>query len=129
VTWRIVEVTSPDHVLVAFERDGREALLNIRVARDIEAALAPPAAIEEPSTGGPRPAGVFYRFKAGEKLAWHSHAAATLHDVRVLSGHVLLRKASGDVELGPGEVGSIGVDERHEVEALETAETLHVLTG
>jgi hypothetical protein len=118
------------HLLVEYA-DGQR--LNVPVA-DLVARYDPNRTGPAPS---PSPAGVpcaavgatRYRFAAGDVLAEHAHDAASLHDIYVERGRVVVRCNDGEVLGLPGDRFFIEADELHSVEALEDSVTLHTLTA
>lgn len=80
-----------------------------------------------PMGPAPRILTVAYHFAKGETLAEHAHERDALHDIKLISGHVIVHKESGDVDALPGEVVNVKVGEKHSIEALEPSVTHHTL--
>ena len=134
ITWKIVGHSDKE---VVVELDGCPASalnFNLQWALDprINPTDQPPpfgGVLPETSANGPkaRPA-IFYTFTRGQIIPTHSHGSMGFHDIRVMSGEVLVRKTSGDVIGKTGDVITVGVDELHSVEAVsDNATTLHVM--
>ena len=120
--WKIIG-HSEDHFLVEFE-DG--STLNFCATELVERRQRPAA--PQPQMGkGVKLTGVAYAFDKDSELFAHTHDAATNHDIRVVSGTVMVRRAkSGDVLAHAGETVLLEPGEVHSIEASEPSTTLHM---
>lgn len=117
--WQITGHTDRE-IEVLFDDGSR---LNYNVETLVYPPEPPPIPVGVPKA---TPVSTRYDFAVNDILAEHAHAAAQIHDICVLSGRVMVRRAvSGDVEAVAGDVVQISVGEAHSVEAIEPSITLH----
>lgn len=127
MNWK--EISHEDgHVLVEYANGLR---LNIRYSDLIErndpdrvVSANPVAPSNEPTA---RVASFRYHFKLGQVLPEHAHDESSLHDVLVEQGKVIVRKETGDVAAREGDRITLKIGERHSIEAITDAVTLHTL--
>jgi quercetin dioxygenase-like cupin family protein len=127
MSWKELEHPEPGVSLVEFANGTK---LNINYGHvidhhDPDYKRPTPAVSDEVPTI--TPVSMLYKFKKGAVLSEHQHDKATLHDIQVIKGRVLVRRESGDVELVRGDVVDIAEGEKHSIEALEPSVTLHTL--
>ncbi len=123
MTYRIIDHDSDQHVVGQNEQGER---LNFNVGHVLNPVPVVPVVPAHHTGTGMRAGGTAYVFDKDGILAAHSHDAATLHNIEVTEGRLLVRRSiSGDIEAKTGDVVSLVAGEVHSVEALTFCRTVH----
>lgn len=74
-------------------------------------------------------AGTTYKFLDNGVFYPHKHVTEqSVHNIECVEGRVLVKRDyQGDIELGPGEIANIELNEIHSIYALEPSTTIHWL--